>query len=1095
MQTRVAVALSLLFSVSSCRVIEPPPPPDAPRIGSFTASKARIAAGEQVTLSFTTTNATKVELSDDSGKAIQLEGEVASGTALVAPTRSTFYVLRATSAGGRDTAFVQLAVDEPLKDVFLIAVPAAIDSGEQAQLLWGATGASTVTLTTGGGTPAPLTGTTGSVTVTPATTEQYKLTAQGAPGTPPLTALAEIQVRPVLKTAAVTNTAGVQPGETLSFSWSTAGATRVTVSEQTFGQLTEVTDPASVGDGTFDYVLPATLPNGVDVRDGLPLRFTISATAGSVTVTRLLTRVVGELPVIDQLDAPEFGSTGRTFTVAWKTLNATQITITVGGLPVFQTLPGRQASVDQGSVALPVPAAQTEYALVASDDRGLSARRTFTVRPVALPVINTFTLTPTINALGDPATARWTTSNAVRVQLRFENGPNLAVVSAASQVASGSAVLTLATSGRVVLEAFNAAGDAATQVKPFTFNGGAVTVTPTPVVRGGAAQLSWTLAPINVTETVGLPTPPGAPTPNSVNFIDLTTVATAEELVLSDTANGWAKLTLPAGFRFPFVGEVRPELYVSVNGFLTFFAPGAMAANSDFTASGDTAPTMIAPFWDDLSMGPGSKVLTALQVASNNERYLVVQWDKVQLAGDANSELTFEVHLYETGQVTFVYSTLTGATNSCTVGIKDTVYPLVQQYTFDSATTAPSTLLELNYLTGGPANGTLNFTASRSKRIEFFGRTATGLVPASAEVRSFGPGDVTITEAMPFPEASSTTYGQWVELRNNGFVAVDFDSLSVDSLGSVDGGYVIPSGTVVPPGGFLLLGQSLDTNDTGGAMVQQVATDLPLAAVDRVRVQLQGTVLSQLTWDAGTPGTSITSGVSVLVASGQTFPCNRSATFGPAGALGTPGAPNDSCGPYVVTSIPGGFVPAPPGSEILTSLSADDANGNGTLPVPFTYFGAPQTAFSLSTNGFLTLGYTLTSSYNSNDSVPSTSAPNGVVAPFWDDLVRDTGGKNAMWRQGDRTIISWENFRLYISGVTTGTNVNFQVHLLDSGVIEFHYGNLSVTLTTQPEIDRTFGAGATVWLERPDGAIAVPWRINQLNGVAPNSGLRFTPVP
>ena len=38
---------------------------------------------------------------------------------------------------------------------------------------------------------------------------------------------------------------------------------------------------------------------------------------------------------------------------------------------------------------------------------------------------------------------------------------------------------------------------------------------------------------------------------------------------------------------------------------------------------------------------------------SLGERYLVVQWEKLQLAGDPASELTFQVHLYETGQVTY----------------------------------------------------------------------------------------------------------------------------------------------------------------------------------------------------------------------------------------------------------------------------------------------------------------------------------------------------------------------------------------------------------------------------------------------------------
>lgn len=1095
MRTRIAVALGVLFAVSSCRIVEPPPAPDAPRIGSFTASKARIAAGEQVTLTFTTTNATKVELTDDAGNAIALDGAADSGTAKVSPTRSAFYVLRATGAGGRDTAFVQLAVNEPLKDVFLIAVPAAITSGDQGQLLWGAPGASTVTLKTGSGTPAPLTGSTGTISVTPASTEQYTLTALGAPGTPPLTATTSIQVRPVIKTASVSAMSGVQPGQTLHFTWTTAGATRVTLTEMAFGQLTEVTDSATVASGTFDYVVPAMLPNGIAVSNGLPLRFIVSATSGTVTVTKLLNQVVGDQPVIETLDAPEFASAGRTFTVAWKTLNATQVTITVGGLPVFQTLPGAQARVDQGSVALPVPTVQTGYTLVASNDRGVSTERIFNLRPVAAPVISTYTLTPTINALGDPATARWTTLNAVRLQLRFENGPTLAVVTTPSQILSGNVVLTPATGGRVVLEAYNAAGDVVTDVKSIVFSNTTVTVTPTPVVRGAAAVLSWTLAAGGVLETVGLATPPAAPVANSPNFVDLSMLTGAQELIIADPTNGNAKLTPPLGFRFPFLGQVRTDLYVAVNGFITFTAPGALASNSDFTAMNDPAPTMIAPFWDDLTMGMASKVFYALQTSTNGERYLIIQWDKFQIAGDANSTLTFQVHLYETGQVTFVYQTLSGAVSSCTVGIKDTAYPLAQLFTFNSMTTVPSVFLELSYFTGGPPNGTLNLTAGRSKRIEFFGRTATGLVPASAELRSFGPGDVSITEAMPFPEASVTSLGQWLELKNNADVAVDFDGLRVESTGSsVDGGYVIPSGTVVPAGGFLVLGQSLNLTDTGGAPVTQVVSDLPLGPADRLRVKLETTVLGSLTWDAGTPGTSIVAPDSLLVATGQTFACNRMRTFGPAGALGTPGATNETCSPYVITSIPGGFVPAPAGSDAFASLSGDEGFGNGTLSVPFTYFGTPTTALSLSNNGFITLGAPLTTAGLVNNTTPSTTQPNGVLAPYWDDLERGTG-KNAMWRQGNRTIISFENYKPFGS-TYAGSVLNFQVHLIDTGVIEFHYGVIAAQSgATQSVIDRVFGNSATVWLERQDGVIAVPWRINQLNGVAPNSGLRFTPVP
>ena len=1091
MQIRIAAVFGVLL-VSGCRVIEPAPAPSAPRIDAFTASKTRTAPGEQVTLTFATTGATKVELTDDSGNAVQLDGAVDNGTATVAPTRSAFYVLRATGAGGRDTAFVQIAVNEALQDLFLIAVPATIDSGEQGQLLWGAAGASTVTLKTGTESPMPLTGTTGSVTVTPATTSQYTLTAQGAPGTPPLTALAQIQVRPVIRTAALTATDGVQPGKTLALSWTTAGATRVTLSEMTFGQLTSVTDPASTANGSFDFVLPTNLPNGVAVSDGLPLQFVIAATAGDVTVTSVLNDVVGNEPTIDQLTAPEFVSAGSQFTVAWKTFNASQVSITVNGLPLFRTLTGAQTRVDDGSVKLTAPTAQTEYTLVASNERGVTAKRTFSVRPVAVPVIGTFSITPgTIAALGDPATARWTTTNATRLQLRFESGATVAVITTPAQVTSGNVVLTPATSGRLVLEAYNAAGDAVTVTRAIVFQGASVAVTPTPVLRGATAVLSWTLAPAGVVETVGLPTPAIAPIPNSANFIDLSMDSTASELIFADPTNGSTRLTPPAGFRFPFLGSLR-DLFVSVNGVITFSAPGTLSANADFTAAANSAPSMLAPFWDDLSMAATSRVLYGLRTAITGERFLVVQWDKFQLAADSASVLTFQAHLYETGQVAFVYQTLTGAVNSVTVGIKETAYPLVQQFTFNSSATVPSVFLELNYLTGGPANGVLNLVAGRSRQVGFFGRTATGLVLASAELRSFGPGDVTITELMPFPETSVSALGQWIELRNNAGVAVDFDELLVDSTGSSpDGGYVIPPGTVVPAGGLLVLGQSLNPLDTGGAPVTQVATDLPLGAVDRVRVQLRGSVLSRFTWDAGTPGTSLNAPEPVLVASGQTFACARTTTFGSLGALGTPGAPNEACAPYVMTSIPGEFVHAPSGAEIFATLSGDEGYGDRALPVPFTYFGVAFTAFSLSTNGFITLGAPLANAHFDNASAVTVATPNGVLAVFWDDLERDTTGKNTMWRLNDRTIISWDNYQLW----NNASDLSFQVHLLDSGVIEFHYGALSTTATTQSVIERTNGSDATVWLERPDGNLAIRSSINQTNSIVPNSGLRFTPVP
>lgn len=1091
MNKRIA-ALATLVTIAGCRTVEPAPPPDAPKIGTFTASKSRVASGEQVTLSFTTTNATKVEISDDHGRQLELSGTIESGSATVAPTATSFYVLRATGAGGRDTAFVQVAVNEPLRELFLIAVPGSIESGQQAQLLWGAAGASAVTLTAGNGTPTTLMGTTGAVTVTPAASERYTLSAQGAPGTPPLTALADVQVRPVLVEATLTSLDGVGPGKTLTFRWRTGGAQRLVVTEQTFGQLTAVTDAASVVMGSFDFVIPNQLPSGIDVADGLPLRFTVTASADGVSQSKVLTAVVGDQPVIEFFNAPAAGTAAGNFTVSWRTLNATEISISVGALPVWGTLPAELARVADGNVSLPSPTVQTEYTFTARNDRGAFVSRLFTVRPVGRPVINTFTLTPTITNLGDSATAQWTTTDAVRVQLRHENGPNLRTITTASQVASGNVGLLLASSTRIVLEATNAAGDSVTETRAFTFSG-AVTLTPNPVLRGSPATLTWDLAAANATEVVGLPTMMPAPIGGSNNFVDLVTSPTANEVTITDIADGAEKLTLPAGFRFPLLGVVQSDLWVSVNGFIATSNPGAASTNVDLSAT-NSAPTLIAPFWDDLTMTANSKIFVDTSTSVLGERFLIVQWEQVQIAGQQNSDLTFQVHLYESGQIAFIYKNVAGTLNSATIGVQDTGWPVAQQYAFDSTTTQPAPGMELNFFSGGPAAGMLTFNAGPSRRVNFAGRTTMSLVAASAELRSFGPGDVAITEAMPIPENSVLTTGQWLELRNNQAFTTDFEGLVVSTPGSLDGGFTFPPGSFVDAGAYVLIGQSTDMGLNGGAPVAFASDDVPLAVPGSATISLGAAPLAALAWDAGTAAQSIAPVTPVLVASG-TFMCPRTATFGPGGALGTPGSLNENCAPYVLSSIPGNFIPAPMGTDIGASLSGDEGYLQVTLPVPFRYYGQTYNDFSFSMNGFITLGAPLAANQFTSPTTVSATVPNGVVSPLWDDLHRDTG-RAAMFRLADRTVVSWQTFNTYDAFIfSEPSDLNFQVHLFDNGVIEFHYGTMSTTSTDAFVIGQTRGANATCWLETPMGDRAVPFSVHVNGLVQPNSGVRFTPAP
>ncbi|MBL8910943.1 MAG: lamin tail domain-containing protein [Archangium sp.] len=1075
-------AVVVLFSaLSGCTDVTAPPPPPSARVTAFTSSKAQIAAGESVTLTFRTENATQVELVDDSGQFIELGGEVASGTATVAPARSTFYVLRVVGVGGRDSAFVQIAVDEPLREVFIIAVPEEIESGESAQLLWGAAGATQVTLQTGAAMPTMLSGGTGTVNVTPARSERYVLQATNGVNQPTISALTEVRVRPRLIGVDLQAPNGLEAGEDVTLRWQTLGAQRVVVRELSFGQLLDTTDSARLDDGMLTWTIPTLLPTGLPLQAGVPLRFEVTASSNAGTAINTVSGVVGDAPLIERVTAPAAATVGQPFTLSWNTIGAAKVGVAIGGELVFETLPGERARAAAGSVSLPSPGAQTDYVVIATNDRGVTARATVTVRPVQLPVITSFTLTPpAINAAGDSTNAQWITQNARRVQIRVANGPTLVVNSATPSM--GSASIRAGSTLPLVLEAYNEAGDLVTATATVRLVGAPIaSVTPTPSLAGSLATLSWTLTGEGVNDVVGLGTPRPTKIANSAAFVDLNQQAGAIEVLFADRANGSAEVIPPNGFHPIILGVERPKLWVSVNGFVSFAVPAALSANSDFTATGNTAPSMLAPYWDDLTLGPTSKVLAGLGPDTlDGERRFIIQWDKV-LVGTV--ELTFQVQLTETGAVSFVYTTLNAQTGStATIGVKDTAQAFVQQVSFNTASVTDDD--QLDFFQTAPGDGTLDFTPTGSRLLSFVGRTGTGIVAFQVPLVALNVGDLRVSEAMPAPETSVLSTGQWVEVRNTTQVPIDLTGVTLSSTGSsADGGFTF-AGVTVPADGYVVVGQTLNATDNGGSGVTVVATDLPLNDVaDTVRLSLGDSTIDTLSWARTTAGRSVQKpGDGVL-----TGTCAR--TFGTQGAIGTPTQANEPCATYTVDRIPGAFVNiATGGTDLLPTASDYTGYGVIPLPVPFTYFAQQFSSINVSMVGFFTFGPPLTAAYNTtNDVMATSSAPNGTVAVFWDELVRNTNGHIYLRRDADRTIISWQDFRIY----ATTSSMNFQVHLIDTGVIEFHYGTFTAS-TPAAEL-RTRASSATVWLETPSGGGVQSVGVNTADTITQNSGIRFSP--
>lgn len=174
----------------------------------------------------------------------------------------------------------------------------------------------------------------------------------------------------------------------------------------------------------------------------LAVMFIASCTGGPITITG-----PSQLPVINSFNAsPASISAGESSSLNWTVTSASTVSIDQGI--------GNVALTGTRSVA---PAANTIYTLTASSSAGSVTASTQVIvsgvpsppAPAALPVINSFTASPSSISLGGSTSLSWNVSNATSVAIDNGVGP----VSSA-----GTTIVSPATSTNYILTATNAAG-------------------------------------------------------------------------------------------------------------------------------------------------------------------------------------------------------------------------------------------------------------------------------------------------------------------------------------------------------------------------------------------------------------------------------------------------------------------------------------------------------------------------------------------------------------------------------------------------------------------------------------------------------------
>ena len=169
---------------------------------------------------------------------------------------------------------------------------------------------------------------------------------------------------------------------------------------------------------------------------------------------------------------------------------------------------------------------------------------------------------------------------------------------------------------------------------------------------------------------------------------------------------------------------------------------------------------------------------------------------------------------------------------------------------------------------------------------------------------------------------------------------------------------------------------------------------------------------------------------------------------------------------WLDTDDPGG--PAPDFHDVtgsgapllfVSSSGAPDPDGGAAevlLPFPFSFYGTAYTRLYAQADGLLTFTAPHPAT-RFNTYLPLPSAPNGLIAPFWDDLRCEApcAAHTGLLPDGRFAI---QFTRATVGAEAGSSGLTFQVLLSPDGTIEFQYAALSGALD-----------GATVGIESGDG--------------------------
>ncbi|QOJ15824.1 MAG: thrombospondin type 3 repeat-containing protein [Planctomycetia bacterium] len=125
----------------------------------------------------------------------------------------------------------------------------------------------------------------------------------------------------------------------------------------------------------------------------------------------------------------------------------------------------------------------------------------------------------------------------------------------------------------------------------------------------------------------------------------------------SSTDDGF-DLNIPIGFDFPYFQNTYNAIHISANGYAGFSQAGFGSFFNQQPPTAATPNDIICPLWDDFVPNVAGDVF--YQTLAGPARF-VIQWHNLRRIGATSGANTFQVILFETGEIDFRYGALEGS--------------------------------------------------------------------------------------------------------------------------------------------------------------------------------------------------------------------------------------------------------------------------------------------------------------------------------------------------------------------------------------------------------------------------------------------------